>query len=200
MGRKSIAEIRKEEIIEAFFKVVSEKGFSKATIREIAHVAGCNHGMLHHYFANKEAIIEAAVDYVMTAYRAELLEGLSHHESAADRIRFLVSWFCDLDRFNLEFSRAWMEFWVLSKTETSVAVALQECYRDIRNIFAEIIRDGINRGEFRKVDATVTANVILASLEGSTMLWVVDPEETPVEATGKQTEEMIADFLAKREA
>jgi len=75
MARKSIAEIRKEEIIEAFFKVVSEKGFAKATIREVANVAGCNHGMLHHYFENKEAIIESAVEHVMTVYRAFRISG-----------------------------------------------------------------------------------------------------------------------------
>jgi AcrR family transcriptional regulator len=199
MARKSIAEIRKDEIIEAFFKVVAEKGFAKATIREVAAAAGCNHGMLHHYFENKEAIIEAAVEHVMTSYVAELMEGLANYEAAADRIRFLIGWFCDLERFSLEFSRAWMEFWVLSKSEPAVSAALRECYRDVRAIFARIIRDGIERGEFRDVDPGVAAHVILASLEGSTMLWVVDTEGTPVAEVGKEIEEMVAIYLLKKE-
>ena len=198
MGRKSIAEIRKEEIIKAFFEVVSEHGFAKATIRETARVAGCNRGMLHHYFDSKESIIEAAVAYVMTAYKAELMDGLSRYDSARDRIRYLIGWFCDLDRFNLQFSRAWMEFWALSKSQKGVSTALQQCYGDIRNICADLIREGIKRGEFRKVNPVVAANVILASLEGSTMLWVVDTDHTPVKAMGKQIEEMVAAHLLKR--
>ena len=198
MARKSIAEIRKEEIFDAFFKVVSEKGFAQATIREIANVAECNHGMLHHYFENKEAIIQAAVDHVTTAYRAELLEGLSKHESAMDRLRYLIAWLNDLDRFNLEFSRAWMELWILSKSDMAVSAALRECYQEVKDIIAKIIRDGIKAGEFRNINPNVMANVILASLEGSTMLWVVDAEKTPVKAVGKQVEDMIAEFLDKR--
>ena len=198
MGRRAIVEIRKEEIVRAFFEVLSKKGYAKATIREVADAAGCNHGMLHHYFESKKAIIEAVVDHVMTVYKAELLEGLSQYDSAEDRIRYVISWFCDLDRFNLEFSRAWIEFWVLSKSEPAVAAALQGCYREIREILADIIRDGMKRNEFRTVNPMVAANVIMASLEGSTMLWVVDTEKTPVKEVGKQIGDMVAGYLTKR--
>ena len=199
MGRKSIAEIRKEEIIEAFFEVVSEHGFAKATIREIANAAGCNHGMLHHYFPNKEAIIQAAVAHIMNIYKAELLEGLSKHDSAAKQLRFIIPWFFDLNRFNLELSRAWVDFWALSKNEESVSAALKDCYKDVRGIFVEIINRGIRTGEFRKVNARVTANVMLAALEGSTMLWVVDTDETLVKSMGKIIEDMLSHYLIKEE-
>lgn len=199
MGRKSIAEIRKEEIIEAFFEVVSKNGFAKATIRQIANVAGCNHGMLHHYFPNKEAIIQSAVSHIMTIYRAELLEGLSRYDSAADQLRFIIPWFFDLDRFNLKLSRAWVGFWAIAKDEASVSEALQECYRDVRNVFIDIINRGIKAGEFRKVNAKVTANVILAALEGSTMLWVVDTDEISVESMEKQLADMLSHYLIKED-
>jgi AcrR family transcriptional regulator len=200
LAKKSVAEIRKEEIVNAFFKVVSERGFAQATIREVAHAAGCNHGMLHHYFENKEAIIQAAVAHVVTAYRAELLEGLSRLDSATDRLRYLIAWFNDLCRFDLEFSRAWMEFWVLSKNDPAVSAALRECYQKVKDIFARVIRDGIKAGEFRKVNPVVTANVILGSLEGCTTLWVLDTGKTPVKDMGEQMEEIFSGFLTKREA
>jgi len=199
MARESVAEIRKREIIEAFFKVVSEKGFTQATIREVANAAGCNHGMLHHYFQNKEAIIRAAVDHVTTAYRAELLEGLSQHDSAMDRFRYLIAWFNDCDRFNLEFSRAWMELWILSKNDPAVSAALQECYQEVKDIFARVIRDGIKAGEFRKVNPDVIANAILGSLEGCTTLWVLDTGKTPVEEMGELMEEVFSEFLTRQE-
>ncbi len=199
MGRKSIAEIRKEEIIEAFFEVVSENGFGKATIRQIASAAGCNHGMLHHYFPKKEAIIQAAVAHIMSLYKAELLEGLSKYDSAMDQLRFIIPWFFDLNRFNLQLSRAWVDFWALSKNEESVSTALQECYRDVRSIFVDIINHGINRGEFRKVNANVIANVMLAALEGCSMLMVVDTEQTPLESMGREIEAMLSHHLIKEE-
>ncbi|MBI5118685.1 TetR/AcrR family transcriptional regulator [Candidatus Poribacteria bacterium] len=196
MARKTIAEIRKDEIIKAFFKVVSEKGIAKATIREVATAAGCNRGILHHYFAGKEEIIKGAVDYVMTIYKAELLEGLSECDSATSRIKYLVSWFFDLCRFNLDFSRAWMEFVNLSKYDPTVSSTIRDCYEEVKGVFAKTIREGIRSGEFRKLNPVVTANVIMANLEGATLLWVVDAEKTPVKNMGKQIEDMITKYLA----
>jgi AcrR family transcriptional regulator len=197
MPRRTIAEIRKEEIIKAFFKVVSESGVAKATIRKVATAAGCNRGILHHYFGGKEEIIKGAVDYVLTAYKAELLEGLSECDSAMSRIKYLMSWFFDLCRFDREFSRAWMEFVNLSKHDPAVSAGIRACYAEMKGIFGKTIREGIRGGEFRKLNPVVAANVIMAYLEGTTLLWVVDAEKTPIKDMEKQIEDMITTYLRK---
>ena len=198
MGRKSIAHIRRKEIIEGFFKVVSEKGFVNASIREITDAAGVSKGILHHYFVNKEAMVLGVMEHVVTTYMAEFQKGFSEYDTAVDRMKFVFSWFFDLDRFDLEFSRAWMEFWVLAKTHPAVSDALQECYKAVKDVIAGIIRDGIRSGEFRKVNPAVTASMILGSLEGGTMLWVVDTKATPMKAMGKRITEMYLDYLARK--
>ena len=195
MGRKSIAHIRRKQIIEGYFKVVAEKGFANASIREITEAAGVSKGVLHHYFVNKEAMVLGVMDHVITTYTAEFEEGISQYDSPTERIRFLFSWFHDLDRFDLEFSRAWMEFWVLSKTHPAISDALKNCYEMLKNIIAGIIRDGIESGEFRKVDPDLTANLILECLEGGTVFWVVNPEARPVEALGRERAEMFLEYL-----
>lgn len=198
MGRKSIAHIRRKQIIEGFFKIVAEKGFANASIREITEAAGVSKGVLHHYFTNKEAMVLGVLDYVVTTYTAEFHEEITSYTSATDRMKFLFSWFLDLKRFDLEFSRAWMEFWVLSKTNPAISEALTGCYRAVKSLIAEIIRDGIKAGEFREVDPDITANLILGSLEGGTVLWVVDKEAMPVETTSRKRAELFLNYL-KRE-
>lgn len=197
MGRKSIADIRRKEFTEAFFKVVAEKGLAGATVREITEAAGFSQGMLHHYFANKEAMVLEVMDYVVTTYMAEFQEGILKCDTAADRLKFVIFWFNDLNRFNLDFSRAWMEFWVFSKANQGVSKALQECYKTVKNIIFHIIRDGMRTGEFRKVNPVIVANLLLACMEGSTMLWVVDTKATPVKSMGKQTIELFLHHLVK---
>ena len=195
MGRKSIAHIRRKEIVEGFFKVVAEKGFANASIREITEASGVSKGVLHHYFLNKKAMIVGVMDYVTTSYLADFREGISRCDSAFERMEYLFSWFFDLERFNLEFSRAWMEFWVLSKTDPDISEALQKCYELVKDIIADIIRDGIKAGEFKRVNPALTANTILGSLEGATMLWVVDAEATPIKRMGKQITGLFMDYL-----
>ena len=195
MGRKSIAEIRREEIIAAFFEVVAHKGFLKATMREIAEAAGCSQGMLHHYFENKEAMVLGVMEYMVASYTAEIREEIAKRDSATDRMRFLFSWFLDLERFDLQFSRAWMEFWVLSKTHPAVSEAMTKCYKTVKQLIAGIIRDGIKSREFRKVAPEVMASLILGSLEGGTVLWVVDKEALPVETTSRQRADLFLYYL-----
>ena len=194
MARQSIAEIRREEITKAFFKVVSEKGLQKATIREVTEVAGFRFGLLHHYYPNKEAMLLDVLDYVITTYTAEFQKGVSKYDSAIDRLRYFISWLFDIERFDLEFSRAWIEFWVLSKTEPVVSEALKKCYRDAKDIIVGIIRYGIKRGEFKKVNPYDTASMLLGLCEGvCAVLYVVDTEGTPVKRIRKQ----IADLFLK---
>jgi len=197
MGRKNIADIRREEIIEGFFEVVAARGFHNASMREIARAAGCSQGMLHHYFENKEAMVLGALEHMVTTYTAEIREEISKRESATERLQFLFAWFLNLDRFDLKFSRAWMEFWSLSKTSPAVAEALTACYRTVKSIVAETIRHGIKSKEFRSVNPAVTASLILGSLEGGTVLWVVDREAPPVELTSKKRSEVFLQYLRR---
>jgi hypothetical protein len=90
-----------------------------------------------------------------------------------------------------------MEFWVLSKTHPAVSQAMTKCYRTVKEIVAGVISDGIKSREFRKVDPELMANLILGSLEGGTVLWVVDKEALPVEKTSKQRAEVFMHYLKR---
>lgn len=194
---ESIGKIRRTEIIKAFFKIISEKGLARATIREIADTAGCNHGLLHHYFKDKQAIIEASVEYAVNVYREELLEGLEKFDTATEQLRFFIPRYLAIGRLNLEISQAWLDLYSLSKNEDSIKKPVQGCFREARDIIRRVIDSGIKRGEFRKVNSKLLANLILGSLEGVTLLWVIDPDGTPVEEVGKQIEDLIGYYLIK---
>jgi AcrR family transcriptional regulator len=51
---------RREELLEAVWRVVARDGMERATIRTIAAETGWSSGVLAHYFADKEDIIESA--------------------------------------------------------------------------------------------------------------------------------------------
>jgi AcrR family transcriptional regulator len=55
-------EDRREQIIEAALRVFARKGFKGATNKDIATEAGITPGLIYHYFANKEALLKAAIE------------------------------------------------------------------------------------------------------------------------------------------
>jgi AcrR family transcriptional regulator len=57
-----IVEDRHEQIIDAALRVFAEKGFARATNRDIAREAGITTGLIYYYFKSKEDLLKAALE------------------------------------------------------------------------------------------------------------------------------------------
>src|SRR5437016_12061887 len=57
-----IVEDRREQIIEAAMRVFAQKGFTRATNKDIAREAGITPGLIYHYFESKEAVLKAIIE------------------------------------------------------------------------------------------------------------------------------------------
>lgn len=55
---------RYDTLIDATFRCVAQNGLDGTTIRDIAELAGVTFGLIRHYFANKEELIEATYSSV----------------------------------------------------------------------------------------------------------------------------------------
>ncbi len=53
---------RREQILEAAVRVFAEKGFARATNRDIARAAGITPGLIYHYFDSKEDLLRSAME------------------------------------------------------------------------------------------------------------------------------------------
>ena len=50
-------EVRRQELVEAAWRVINRIGLERTTIREIATESGCSTGALAHYFRTKDDIL-----------------------------------------------------------------------------------------------------------------------------------------------
>jgi len=57
-----VVEDRREQIIDAAMRVFAQKGFNKATNKDIAREAGITAGLIYHYFESKEAVLKAIIE------------------------------------------------------------------------------------------------------------------------------------------
>jgi len=55
--REQLVAARRNQILDAAAKVFAEKGFHRATTKEIAQVAGVSEGTIYNYFANKGDLV-----------------------------------------------------------------------------------------------------------------------------------------------
>lgn len=61
--RKIQAEERRLQILEKALIVFASNGFKGTSIKDIAEAAGISQGLMYHYFASKEELLEATVQY-----------------------------------------------------------------------------------------------------------------------------------------
>ena len=195
MGRKSLAIIRREEIIEAFLKVMSEKGFERATVREIAQAAGCTHRMLHHYFTTKEALVIAAVEDFIASYAPGLEQEISKHNSPSEKMRAFFDWFMVPESFEIAQMRGWVQTWALADHHPAIQEAVRRWYARIKRIMAGIVREGIETGEFRDVDPNTFAEMVLESSEGAAVLAILDREDSTRKSVAIARAKMYLDYL-----
>jgi len=68
MGRKSLKETRRLEIIKVFYQVAKKEGYENTSIAKIAKVMDINPSLIIHYFETKEGLTYELIDHILDRY------------------------------------------------------------------------------------------------------------------------------------
>jgi AcrR family transcriptional regulator len=77
MGRPSLAEPRRRQIIDGLRAAIVKHGLADASVQRIAEQAEVPSGLIHHYFESKEDLLIATVDQVVEDLRTPLMAELN---------------------------------------------------------------------------------------------------------------------------
>ena len=144
---------KKTHIIEAAAREFAQKGYAGASVADIAVNAAIGKGTVYEYFDSKEDLFFAVFEWYLLKTGGQARVGVSAlGGSAADRLLALSDsimgqWDEIKDAFTLT-----MEFWAASASSQirdRFKAAFRELYGEFRGIVESLIREGIERGEFR---------------------------------------------------
>ena len=159
---------KKDRIIEAAARVFSQKGYAGSSVADIAVKAEIGKGTIYAYFNSKEDLFFAVFEWFILQTGTAAKVSVSHlGGSATQRLEVLSDsimgmWDDIKDAFILT-----IEFWAASSSSQMrerFKEAFRRLYEEFRAIVVSIIRDGIERGEFR---SNVNAESIAAALVGT---------------------------------
>ena len=171
MTDRSIAQEEKRRLIrDAAVRVFARKGFHTCRVGDIAEEAGVAHGLLYHYFASKDELLET----VFRETWAELLDAIRAVEESGEPAReqlrqvaaiMLRSWRRDPDLIR-----------VLVR-EIGRSPELQRRIDALGKVFdavARIVERGQAAGEFRsELDPRLASFVFYGALEAILTGWVL---------------------------
>lgn len=69
MGRKSLKEVRKKEIIKVFYNLARKNGLENTSIAKIAAKMEINPSLIIHYFQTREDLVYGLIDYILDKYK-----------------------------------------------------------------------------------------------------------------------------------
>jgi len=174
--------VHREEILLAAEKVFAAKGFFPTTMSDIAREAEFGTGTLYKYFKSKEelyfTIIDEKVEEINRLVKAEL----SQKSSSVKRIEKAL-------KLQFEFFERNRDFFVIYTSERSrfewtvkdeLGKSIHEKMVAYINILAQVMRQGIEEGEFRHLDPMDLAHALVGIVNSFIFEWMISHESYPL--------------------
>jgi AcrR family transcriptional regulator len=173
--RDLLVRARREQIVEAATRVFAQKGFRRATTREVAREAGISEGTIYNYFEDKDALLMAILERLNeTERRAEDFE----KGMATDFEGFLR------DYLSRRMSLIWenREVFRVVLSEMLVNAELRELYlrrvvEPTMRIAEENLHSSMEQGEVRHTDAPLATRSVAGAVLGVLVLGLLGDEE-----------------------
>lgn len=150
MERTSIEEVRQRELVEATLKLVSDVGFDRVTIRNVAREAGASVGSVHYYFANKDELLRAAIVHSEKRWREQLTRHLEGVEGTVERLRRVAA-LC-FPGEAAEPDPAWnlfIDFWHVASKRREVADVIAAGTASWLDLLTTLLEEGVAAGELQ---------------------------------------------------
>ena len=149
--RQKQSKDRRQEILEAASRVITDRGLGDTRISDIAERCGVSPGLILYYFESKDRLLVEALTYANDKYYLAQSRDLRRLSTARERFERLVDLSVpgllpDFER--LEEWALWIEIWVRALRDPALAKEAEVLDRRWRQSIADIIRSGRETGEF----------------------------------------------------
>jgi len=178
-------EARREEILQAAERMFSQNGFFKASMAEIAESAQFAMGTVYRFFKSKEEIYISLVEVKVEDLLNRLKEATKSGSTAPEKLREVIRVKLAFADQNRDFFRIYVSEW--SGFEWTVKSAFGDRvwkkYLAQIDLVANLIKEGIKTGEFRKVSPKDTSLAFHGMLNSTIYVWILQagPKESLVD-------------------
>ncbi|HSS62033.1 MAG TPA: TetR/AcrR family transcriptional regulator [Candidatus Limnocylindrales bacterium] len=160
------SEQRRQELVEAAFHQIAERGFEGLRTRDVAAEVGVNIATLHYYFPTKEALIGGVLELAMDKFRSTL----APHGSPSDQLRNHLRSVRKLMGDDPELGVVMGELALRAARDRSIA-KIYDATRDAwQTVMRGLLRRGVREGNLRaELDSDAVATLVIAVLTALTL-------------------------------
>lgn len=197
---------RRQEVVEAVFRIVAADGLERASLREVADEAELAVGSVRHYFASSDELLAhsfgVVVDRIVARLTAaderlgELAPGTAEHHRG---VLTLLGQFLPLDEERAVDACVWMAFKNAARTKPFLAPEADRSHRAVAAVVGRLVMELAPAGggaagqeSSDKQQLVTEAERLLATLDGLTMHALLQPEWMTAQMCGDVLESHLA--------
>ena len=172
--RRRLDAVRRPQILATATDLVREKGLWSVRISDVAKRAQMSPTSVVYYFGTKDELFADAISRADDMFYEPVLEELGQLDTAAERLAWLMV------RSSTSDWMLWIDLWVYARHHPDAAVAQRRFHRRWRQTIEDIVREGMEAGEWT-VDAPADVSQRLSALTDGLAVHMVlgDPDYTP---------------------
>jgi AcrR family transcriptional regulator len=169
MATTARAEDTRDRIREAAVQLIAAEGIDDVRIARVATRAGVSTALVHHYFDTREDLLTQALLHSFQL-AAEERFGEDDDEPASETAtktlaRAIRTSLPEPGEPEREWV-LWVELWLRAVRDPELQPVAAVLYARYRSWIADVIRAGVESGEFNRVDPEETADHAMALLDG----------------------------------
>jgi len=183
----------RERILDAACDVIAEHGIEDVRIARIATVAGVSPPLVHYHFATRELLLAEALEHSF-----ELLGNIrtttadAEGWTAAEKLGWMIDQSLPFPGMGNREWGLWLELWSRAARRPELRDVAARLYARYDRWIAEVVREGVESGEFRAGDVDSVTRRLIAAIDGLGLRVAVDDPAMPL----AQARKLIVEGLA----
>lgn len=163
-GRPTIkGSVGRDALIEAVRQALKTKSPAEVTLAEIAQIAGVDRALIRYYFGHLDDLLATAAVEITKDLRSRLAALISQRGSVRSRLERRIAVYLELFRDNPNYHRLVVDH-IYQRESEHKRIVLRLLEQSVDEL-DELLREGVQSGEFRAVDQRVVQIAIGAMCE-----------------------------------
>lgn len=175
MKQKERSEKTVAAILDAAFAVIADHSISGTTTALISVRAKVSKPLLHYHFKTKEAVLDRVLDRVLERLLEIPMENFNKNVSPFEEITAIFSRYKRTITSEPALLVVFFDFWVQGIKAPPVRAKIVQRFEGFRGYVSQLVRDGVEKGEFSPEKSHMVPPLLLSLLEGASLQLISDP-------------------------
>ncbi len=181
---------RRDEIVTATLRLILDMGYNQVTLADIAERVGVSKGLISYYFPRKEDVFLAVLEQIVSSLTADFEGFCTADAPAAEKLSKIFTNLFGNQKRARRYYTVVIDYMAQAIRQPEVQEYTQHIYTSYRTYMERIVREGMDSGEFRAVDARRAVSMLLGMMDGLVLQWFFDRDSFDLDAAY----EMCVDF------